>query len=152
MPLTGPKALLAALSKLENLRDPSAPEGKRQFQRFVVRGDAELVSVDHTNTKPVVVPVQIRDIGLGGIGFVSQIPLDVGSVWRVNFLQHGHVIGTQPILVRHSRPVRDALYLIGGQFVVETGLLCLLGVDPSAIRGGARADDNSNFVPPSEVA
>lgn len=152
MPQIGPKALLAALSKLENLRDPSAGEGKRQFHRFVVRGEAELVNVDHTDTKPITLPVQIRDVGLGGMGFVSQIPLEVGSVWRVNFLQSGHVIGTQPILIRHSRTVNDALHLIGGQFVIETGILCILGVNPSSIRDGGKIGESSNFVPPSEVA
>ena len=92
------------------------------------------------------------------MGFVCQHSLPTGSNWRVCFLQRGYVIGEQAIVVRHCRPVAEGVYLVGSQFVIDNGLLALLGIDPSAIRDedGSASEINDEsafrFRSPSEVA
>lgn len=154
-----PEKLLAELNRLESLRDP-AQNGthNRQFKRFVVRGDAELHPMSRARLDRAPLDITLRDIGRGGFGFVCQQPLPAGSNWRVCFLRHGYVIGEQAIIVRHCRPVSDSVYLIGAQFVVDTGLLTLLGIDPGAIQdedsvdNAFEADEPLSYLSPSEVA
>jgi hypothetical protein len=159
MVTSGPQALLAELAKLEALRESNrvAAGGNRQFQRFVVRGDAELRSMDRTCLDAAPVPVLLRDIGRGGVGFVAPVELEVNSTWQICFLHRDYVVGTQGIIIRHCRKVQDGVFLIGGQFCIETGLMSLLGIDPSAIRDADIATEldekpSNVFLPPSEVA
>jgi len=154
MTLSGPHSLLADLARLEGIRDPARDTGQRQFQRFVVRGDAELHVMDrHGDDQPI--PIQIRDIGRGGMGFICQQPLDSNSTWRAAFLHRGYVFGQQALIVRHCRQVQAGVYLVGSQFCIESGLMCLLGVDPDAIRDGdspAGTITPPHFLSPGEVA
>jgi hypothetical protein len=154
MSLTGPHSLLADLARLEGLRDPARSAGQRQFQRFVVRGDAELHSMDR-NGDSAVLAIQVRDLGRGGMGFVSQQELDVNSTWRACFLHRGYVFGQQALIVRHCSEVQRGVYLIGSQFCIESGLMCLLGIDPTAIREGdgpTGVAQPPRFLSPGEVA
>lgn len=154
-----PENLLAELSRLETLRDSAACEvDSRQFRRFVVRGDAELHPMSRARLDRAPLDITLRDIGRGGFGFVCQQAMPAGSNWRVCFLRHGYVVGEQAIMVRHCRPVSEGVYLIGAQFVIDTGLLTLLGIDPGAIHDEDTVDtlhnddDAVNFLPPGEVA
>jgi hypothetical protein len=151
-----PETLLAELNRLEALRDAKKPGQQRQFNRFAIRADAELHPVSRSRLDRTPIEVKLRDIGRGGMGFITQQPLPAGSGWRVAFLRHGYVVSHQAIFIRHCRPVSDGLYLIGAQFVVDTGTLAMLGVDPGAVLDGDEAadDDHANisFLPPGEVA
>lgn len=154
MPLTGPHSLLADLVRLEGLRDPARSAGQRQYERFVVRGDAELHAMDRQgDITPIA--IQVRDLGRGGMGFVCQVQLDINSTWRVAFLHQGYAFGQQALIVRHCHEVQAGVYLIGSQFCIESGLMCLMGIDPAAIResdGPAGAAQPPRFLPPGEVA
>lgn len=56
------------------------------------------------------------------------------------------------ILIRHSRRVDDGLFLIGGQFVADPGLLHILGVGDDQVQPGDQTPAlNANFLPPAEV-
>lgn len=149
-----PHSILNALSRLEGLRDPASAARKRQFRRFVIRGDAELVDISDARMDRPPLRVQLRDVGWGGLGFICTRPLAANSMWRMNFLSHEYQIGTQTILVRHSAPVEQGIYLIGGQFCLDPGMLCLLGVDPSLISAGGMTNDDGSiaFQAPGEVA
>lgn len=152
-----PRQLVAALAKAEALRDTSQHKsGNRHYHRFVVRGDAELHPMDSDRLDRAPITAMLRDIGRGGVGFVVQQPLPPNSTWRMSFLNHGHVIGQQAIIIRHCRPFLDRVYLVGAQFCIETGLLCLLGVEPGAIAAGDQAgrehDGPVAFLAPGEVA
>ncbi len=147
-----PHILLDAVARLETLRNQGRNQGQRQFNRWVVRGDAELLPEDgQTDRLPV--PVLIRDLSWGGLGFLCDRELPVNSLWRVHFLAHHHVVGQMTMLIRHGRKVDDDLFLIGGQFVADPGLLHILGVGDVQVRLG---DENpamsANFLPPAEVA
>jgi len=155
MSSTAPHRLLDELVKLENLRDPQHHPGKRLFARFLVRGDAELVSVDRSRLDMTPVPILLRDAGRGGLGFVTDKPLEPNSTWRTGFLNRGYVVAQQALTIRHCRQVGNSLYLIGGQFCAESGLLCLLGVDPASITDGDnphQAENNNTFLSPGEVS
>ncbi|MCC6581754.1 MAG: hypothetical protein IT440_15080 [Phycisphaeraceae bacterium] len=152
---TNAQALLDELTRLEDLRNPNRCEGKRQFQRFVVRGDAEMAKMDRSRIDELPIPVLLRDLGRGGVGFITQIPLEVNSVWRVCFLQHGYTVGQMAVIVRHCRTVREGVHLIGAQFCSESGLLYQMGINPQAVRDGdapAAITDAGAFLAPSEVA
>jgi len=147
-----PHILLQTLAKLEHLRDPRRAKSHRRFNRWVVRGDAEIHAVnDPDNPHPL--RIHIRDVSWGGLGFVCDRFLLAQALWRVHFLYQEQVVGHQSVLVRHCRQVGDGLYLIGGQFVIDAGLMCLLGVDPHS----ACTSDGPEIIPaffqaPSEVA
>lgn len=134
--------LLNALNELEDLRIEEALS-RRGFQRFVVRGDAQLLPMDRNHLDPSPVEVQLRDISRGGIGFISTTEVDVNTSWRVVFYHHGFPVGEQGVVVRHCRQVDTQLYLMGGQFVLNSGILSILGIDPSQID-----EDDRHQLPP----
>lgn len=152
-----PDALLAELGRLETLRNPTkGGDSNRLFQRHVARGDVELHPDSRSRLDRTPVEVKLRDVGRGGIGFISHQHLPAGSSWRACFMQHGFVVASQSIVVRHCRLVSEGVYLVGTQFVCEPGLLAILGVDPGAIE-----EDDTDvlatvggdaFVAPSDVA
>jgi hypothetical protein len=155
MATTRGHSLLDELDRLESLRD-SAKAGQRQFHRFVVRGEAELHPMHRNWLDPTPINVQLRDISRGGLGFLSPQPLTPSSAWRACFLQAGYVIGEQAMIVRHCRAVNDALYLVGAQFVIDTGLLVQLGVSPgeleeTELEAQDETQDDGQFLPPGRV-
>ena len=127
-----PSDLLAALETIEKREDESSPlKGRRRCRRFKVRGGACLEPVlygGESSTQHVL----LRDITPLGVGFVSQTPLELDSNWMLCLLKHDHFIGRQAMVLRHCDAV-DGVYLVGGQFCAETGLLCLLDIDPRAV-------------------
>ncbi|QDU72342.1 PilZ domain-containing protein [Mucisphaera calidilacus] len=131
--------LLDTLNALEDLRSNEV-SARRAFQRFVVRGDAQLLPMDRNHLDPNPIPIHLRDISRGGLGFITTAELDVNSSWRVVFYHHGFPVGEQGLVVRHSRRVEAGLHLVGGQFVVNSGVLSLLGIDPSQIDDEDQAD------------
>jgi hypothetical protein len=150
-----PRSLLDELDRLESLRDP-AKAGYRQFRRFVVRGEAELHPMNRNRLDPTPLTVQLRDLSRGGMGFLCDQPLEEYSAWRACFLQEGYVVGEQAMVVRHCRPVNDELYLIGGQFVIDTGLMVALGVSPGALEDDQASQedetrDDEDFLTPGEL-
>ena len=151
---TDPRSLLATLAEIEQSHAPMQEFSKRRFRRLAVRGEAELQAVDRSRLDQRPIAIQLRDVGLGGIGFVSQERLAPNSQWRCQFTAHGMVLATQAILVRHCREMPGGLYLVGGQFCIDAGLLHQLGVEPTTIHGGLfeNGEADQSFVPPGEVA
>jgi hypothetical protein len=154
-----PSYLLNTLEELEGLRDPSrSADSQRQFERFRVRGDAELHPADRGRMDREPLEIQLRDIGRGGLGFITTRRLEPGSSWRASFRRQSYVIAEQECIVRHCRSVGAGLYLVGAQFVVSTGLLTLLGVDASATAEHdapdeqVARDEEASFLPPADVA
>ncbi len=148
------QTLLEELGKLEDLRNPARCEGKRQFQRFVVRADAELTRMDRSNLEELPISILLRDLGRGGIGFVCSHAIEADSLWRVSFLQHGFAIAHMGMVVRHCRTVNDGIFLIGSQFCSDSGLLYQLGVNPQMVGEGDKPTalgDEATFLAPSEV-
>lgn len=153
MTVSNPHRLLEELVRLESLRISNTSSTKRVYSRFVIRGEAEIIPMDRNGPIGEPISILLRDVGRGGLGFVSSRPLDASSTWRVGFLQNGYVFATQAIIVRHCKMVRPDLYLVGAQFCIESGLLCLLGVDPAEIEDGDRpVSDHARYIPPAEVA
>lgn len=151
------RALLAVLDKQEESGQSDAKITLRQYHRWAVRGEAELYPLnsqerlDHAPTT-----IQLRDIGLGGMGFVASGPLAIHSLWQVAFSQHGYPMGRQTVIVRSCRKLDQGLYLIGSQFCIEVGLMCMLGIDPGklrmhAIQQQATAMDEDAFLPPDKI-
>ena len=150
MPPNDPRALLAVLAQLENVRDPSKVAGLRQFARYIVRGDAELHPLNDSDLDRSPVAIQLRDISWTGVGFICSQRLTPNTHFRLHLLSHGHSVGQQTMMVRHCREIRDNLYLVGGQFCIEAGILSLLGLNPGALSQGD--GPTAQFVAPSEVA
>lgn len=150
MPRSEPLNLLEELKRLEKLRVPKRST-QRRFQRFRVRADAELHPMDASQYDRTPLEIKLRDIGRGGIGFVCETPLAIGSVWRIDFMQRGYVIGRQAMIVRYCCDVRDGLYLIGAQFCIDTGLLMLLGIDAGTISDEEASHPADDFLSPNEV-
>jgi hypothetical protein len=151
-----PHDMLTVLAELELLRDGKADERKRQFRRFVVRGEAELHPVDRTRLDHPPTPIQLRDAGWGGVGFVCQESLAANSMRTMCFTTHGYVIGCETVLVRHCRKIEEGLYLVGGQFCVRAGILSTLGIEAAALQqsgltGGSSEDSGASFVAPGDV-
>src|SRR5580698_5769172 len=103
MDVHGPEELLAELAKLEGLRNPQTEQRLRAYRRFVLRGDAELHDMERGPTEQSPLPVLLRDLGRGGVGFISPRVLEINSTWRICFLHRGYVVGQQGIVVRHCR-------------------------------------------------
>lgn len=152
------KSLVEELAALEHLRDPSKSKGLRQYRRFVIRGDAELLPMDPTELVRAPIDITLRDISRGGVGFVCSTELPLRSVWRMVLNTHGYAVGMMALVIRHRRVVRDGVILTGGQFGIPTGLMITTGVDPAAIsRTDSDPDadldtgDDGTFVDPQGV-
>jgi len=155
MTTTRPRSLLDELDRLESLRDPDQA-GQRQFHRFIVRGEVQLHPMSRNRLDPTPINVQLRDLSHGGMGFLSPEPLHRSSTWRACFLEHGYVIGEQALMIRHCREVGTSLYLVGGQFIMETGLMIMLGVSPGDLKAAhAEIEDETrhqaDYLPPGDV-
>ena len=98
--------------------------------------------------------VKLRDVGRGGVGFICSEPLAIDSPWRLALMNQGYKVGEQALIVRHCRKINNQLYLVGGQFVIETGMLVMLGVNPGALANQTDSDpdDAATFLPPADVA
>ena len=141
--------LLQTLESLEKSRDATPAARQRRHPRLSVRGEAVLVSAEVGELHRPPLTVQLRDISRGGVGFLSDFCFSTGTVWRLCLLEHGHLIGQQTLVVRYCRQLEPGVFLVGGQFCIESGLMIWLGVDPSAIDDHRDADE---FEAPSEAA
>jgi len=128
-----PSQRLARIEALEALRDTAVGTGDRRFQRHQVRGNIELIKTDETRQTSYPVVGNLRDGGLGGVGFVTEEALDVGSSYRICFVKSGSIVESQPAVVRHSRCLDDSTYLVGAQFCAELGLMHLMDVNEHEI-------------------
>jgi len=137
-----PHAVLAALSDAERRSASDGFTTKRQFARHSLRGEAILQTIEDASVEMRTLRVQLRDISLTGIGFVSGEPLPAGSVWRVTFVVRNVTMGQHALTIRHSRRIDHGTYLSGGQFCIEPGLLHVMGVDPAMLN----RDDDGDFV------
>ncbi len=153
------RAMQIELDRLESMRQTS-PEvvSQRLFNRYVVRGDAELWPITRTQINHEPIEIKLRDVARGGVGFVADRPLRQGSTWELNLLHSGLVTATQPIVVRYCQEVGQELFLVGAQFIASSGLLAAMGVDPATLRSDEvqkqsdSGDDEEQFLSPSEVA
>lgn len=149
---TSPKnQLLTALAALEQSRKPSPAASRRQFTRYDVRGDAELIAPDRNqiNIEPII--VMLRDVSRGGIGFVADSPVPSDSIWRIQFQQNGYDVADMNIVVRFSKLVASDIYLCGAQICVRSGIMCLLGIDAAQMRRDESGSDSADFVGPDQV-
>jgi len=149
------RALLDELLKLEKLRSADSHQHRRRNQRFIVRGDAELLEMGRGRFTELPVIVVLRDMCRSGVGFVADRSLDIGSVWRLRLLQRGYDIAEVGVIIRYSQKVKDSVYLTGTQVCLRNGLIHLLGVDPTVVSEGDHPTLSSAaaaFLPPSEVS
>lgn len=105
---------------------PNAPRG---FPRVTLRGEAELVAVDQGRPQPHLLSVQLQDLAWGGFGFITSIPLEVGSRWRALFLKGRQQVGEETIVIRHCHEVEPGRYRAGAQVCVDNGLVALFEID-----------------------
>lgn len=154
MGVTRPERLLDTLNILERRRHParSPDDDQRQFQRYPVRGDAELYPMDQPRLADEVVHIMLRDIGLGGLHMVSDRWLEPGSTWRVCFLVRGYAVAEQGVVIQHCRSVAEGVCYVGGQFIIDAGLMAVLGVELNLLNGAQAQDDVSLFVAPADAA
>lgn len=129
------KDTLQELHRMEySSKDTHDEQTRRAFQRFDVRGQAKLRPAQRNllNDQDSI-DIQLRDIGRGGLGFVCSQSLPSGSIWNVQFIHQGYVIDTRTIQVRHVSELEPGCFVIGTQFIINDGLMALLGVSPAEI-------------------
>ncbi len=147
-----PRELLARLEQLEQVRSDEVGQSKRGFRRFVVRGDVMIEPVVRLGLEGEPVGGMLRDVGLGGIGFISPARYEPGTLVYVEMLVHGYTAARPVLVIRHCRQVEGDLCLAGGNFCAEPAQLLNLGVDPAALRCETGAEDVSgDFASPSEA-
>jgi len=148
------QGLLQKLGQLESLRDPSRG-GKREFRRFPVRCEADLQPEGAGATDERPMRVWVRDISLGGLGFISEDYVEPGSIWRIMLRQHGYHVGEQCLIARYCREIETGVFLTGCEVSADFGLMAMLGVNPAEIAGSDlrnHGEDLGDFIAPAEVA
>ena len=152
MSLIPPEKLLEELSQDSYWDIDAFDDPKRAYARFDIRGNGILIPLKASRVSEPALDVQLNNISHGGVCFESTLYLEPGSVWRLSFEQHGFQIGSQPIVVRHSRLTNSRLYQSGCQFVIEPALLMLLGVEPNEIHGQTEEEDHdAEFLAPEDL-
>ncbi|MCC7146937.1 MAG: hypothetical protein IT443_10875 [Phycisphaeraceae bacterium] len=147
------RALITALNTLEAKRSQSPAICRRNFRRHVVRAEGLLYPMSVRTESGEPLPIQIRDVGWGGIGFVCSLAVPPNSRWRPCIVRHGQVLAEQPIAVRHSQLVQDDVYLVGGQYCAEGSLLYLLGVELADMADSLNEAEmmEGQFLPPDQA-
>lgn len=150
--VVNPLAVLSALSDIERRSQQASPDYKRQYVRKSVRGEAVLQSLEDASFETSSLRVQLRDVSLAGVGFLSNEPVETGSLWRVLFVSRNHVVGQQNIIVRHCREITGGAFLVGSQFAMDPGLLQTLGISLESLRGSDDDlfEDSGNILPSEE--
>ncbi|MCC5827841.1 MAG: hypothetical protein JJU36_00205 [Phycisphaeraceae bacterium] len=151
MSLPKPEQVLRKLEQLESLRDATATNRQRRFARHTVRGEAIVTELHLPPTSGEDSGAALRDVALGGVGFLSTRELPTGSIRRIIFLNHHHVVGSAAIYIRHVRSVEDGLYLVGAQYLLDPGLMLCQGVDPAELEISINKLAKSDFSSPSDI-
>ena len=155
MATTEPRNLIDVLQRLEDWRQDKPDQTRRSFRRFPIRGEGRIEPVHESCFEQAPLKVMLRDLSRGGVGFVSERPLDVGSVWRMAFIRHDRQIGTQTFVVRFRRPIHEGLYLVGGIFTIEPHLMVMMGIDEihltDDIEERSGPEDTTAFLPPEQI-
>lgn len=131
------------LHRLESMRDPLIEESgrsNRQVRRYPVREEAEVFPMSRHRLNDHGIGVHLRDIGRGGVGFLSDRPIASGQDYRIVFHRDGYAVGSAAINVRYSKPVRSGVHLIGATFAAGAGLLTSLGVQPAELEAEYRGE------------
>ena len=123
-----PEVLLKALSDLEKNMKAAPGLERRSFPRVPARGEGELLAIDQLRPKEPI-PIQIREVGWGGCGFICQEPLEEKSRWLAILLHQGQQVAQQMLVVRYCSRVAGGLWLVGTQACVDNGVVTLLGLD-----------------------
>ena len=113
------------LAEFESQKERREGVERRVFPRVATRGEAELFAIDGRLSALV----HLRDISMGGFGFVYEKPLEVGTHWLAVFLRQNQQSGHQNLVIRDCDKVTDGMFLIGSQICLEDGLIALLGID-----------------------
>ena len=155
MPPQEPNHVLDTLARLEYWRQPPVDNPKRQFRRYMIRGDATLEPLEEQTIESPVIHVMLRDVSRTGVGFLCDTLLQRYSFWRVKFRLQHYQMGTQAVMIRYCRQVRGGLFLVGAQSVMEPYLLGLLGVPEQELNAKPDGPHNEqtfeDFVTPEFI-
>ena len=121
---------LEILRELEALKRKGAWSIQRNAPRLDLRGEAELVAIDQRRPQDRPLTIQLRDVSLGGVGFLCAEPIPIHSQWRALFMRHHFQVGQQTVRILHCQEVREGGHLVGSQVCLERGLASLLGIEP----------------------
>ncbi len=132
----------------------------REYDRHTVRGVGLLRPMGRKGTLEAAVQVDLRDVGHGGISFLTDEPLCPGSYWRLTFLRDGYAIGEAGVVLRHCTPLDNNNYHVGGDFILTTCMLYQLGIAPAALEKTRHqycetlrhTTEPDSYLPASEVA
>lgn len=118
------------LRELEALKRDGAWSIQRNAPRVDLRGEAELLAIDQTRPQDRPLTIQLRDVSLGGFGFLCAEPIPIHSQWRALFMKRHLQVGQQAVRILHCREVREGIHLVGSQLCLESGLASVLGIEP----------------------
>ena len=124
-----PQQSVPVPTKQTNSIDPAL---NRCHPRHEVRALVKLEGMEPHNLNTTR-SAQLFDISLGGASFLSDQPINLGTMWRLAILQNDQRTGTQSLDIRSCKKVDAHQYLIGAQFILEPYLLAMVGVNPHAL-------------------
>ena len=125
-------SLLKELEQMERSRETEGGKAQRRFERFSIRGIA-LVEPIRLGTSKEMQTVVLRDLSLGGLGYLSSVPLQIDTIWSIDFIDDVYRVDQQTITIRFCNKVREDAYLAGGQFCADMGLMTSQGVQPRRV-------------------
>jgi hypothetical protein len=106
---------------------------RRRFVRHVIRGQARVEPLDEQMSDGHSTQVTIRDICRVGLLVECERELEIGSTWRMRFIDHNYCLGTVPFIVRNCRKVGQSRHHVGGMFMIEPFILKHLGIDDRTV-------------------
>lgn len=155
MPTGEPRNLVEVLGRLrDDIPEELHPE-KRRFVRYSMRQSALLEPLNPLDSRRDPLIVNIREMSLGGVGFISHEVIPVDTHWRFRFIDEKLFTGSQPAYICYCGKVQDGLYQVGAQFTIEPNMLRILGVPAEAFLQERylqpEGTDYSDFVSPEEL-
>ena len=152
---TAPMDIQAALRKLDSWQGEPTQGPQRRFRRFPVRGEARLWPGEAGSNPPPPAIVQIRDISRGGVGLLSNEPVQRGHISQMQLVASTHTLATEPDVSRNGREVIEYAYLIGVEFGIQASVMLALGVVAKDLAEGDEIEDQrpltGEFVDPKAL-
>lgn len=141
--------MATALQPKHPLDSPDPATFERRHTRHPVRALAKLEGMEPDKLDSSLT-VQLFDISLGGIRFLTEQSLTTGAMWRISMLQNNQQAGSQTLDIRSCKKIDENQYLIGAQFTIEPYLIAMVGINRQALDPSSALDAN-NFQTVDEI-
>jgi len=108
------------------------PHDDRRHDRHSIRQQAKLEPLDEACDLEQIFHVTLQDLSRSGAKLLSDRPLRPNTTWRLRIIDKSLAIASLPVRICYCKTLKDGVYHLGAQVMIEPFVLAALGIDPAA--------------------